>query len=125
MKKAFKMAALAVAVLGLTVACKQKAAEPIDTIPTEDLTIEAAIDTMPLDTIVEEAASAVATTAKKTTKKAEPKKEEKKNDITNVGRNANPGTVTPGTVKTDLDPANAQPKKNTTPQLGNVGRNSK
>ncbi len=55
MKKVFKMAALAVVVLGLATACKQKAAEPeeiIDTTPIEEVAEE--IEEVAEDIIVEE-----------------------------------------------------------------------
>lgn len=75
MKKIFRLTAMAVVVLGLTVACKSKAVEePADTTP---------IDTMPLieeviDTIEEVAEEVVAEPVKpakpaKTVKKEEPK----------------------------------------------------
>lgn len=74
MKKIFRLTAMAVIVLGLTVACKSKAAEepqdttPIDTMPL----VEEVIDT--IEEVAEEVAEPVkpAKQAKKTVKKEEP-----------------------------------------------------
>lgn len=76
MKKYFKLAAIAVVALSLTVACKQKPAEePIDTMPVvEDTTI---IDTL-IEEVVEEVVEPVKQVAKTTAKKADQKVTEAK-----------------------------------------------
>lgn len=73
MKKIFRMTAMAVVVLGLTVACKSKAAEePLDTTPIDTMPlIEEVIDTV--EEVAEEVAEPVKP-AKQTQKKV--KKEE-------------------------------------------------
>lgn len=70
MKKVFKMAALAVVVLGLATACKQKAAEPeeiIDTTPIEEVVEE-------IEEVAEEVAEEVVEPVKKTAKDIEAEK---------------------------------------------------
>lgn len=70
MKKVFKMAALAVVVLGLATACKQKSAEPeeiIDSTPIEEVVEE--VEEVAEDIIVEEP---VKKATKPTVKKEDP-----------------------------------------------------
>lgn len=95
MKKVFTVAAMAIAVMGLTTACKQKAAEAVDTMPA---------DTMPLAVVEEEATDTVATdtvaadtviveTAKKVAKKAT-QEVKKQTALDQAGRTTNKGGVT-------------------------------
>ena len=85
MKKIFTVAALAIAVMGLTTACKQKAAEAVDTMPA---------DTMPLAVVEEEATDTVAVeTAKKVAKKAT-QEVKKQTALDQAGRSTNKGGVT-------------------------------
>lgn len=78
MKKTFRTIAFAIAIMGLTVACNNNAAEePVDSMPApilDTLVEEPVIDTTP---VVEEEPVAPAPAKKKTTKKAEPAKEVK------------------------------------------------
>ncbi|MCQ2296743.1 MAG: hypothetical protein MJZ45_05040 [Bacteroidales bacterium] len=83
MKKTFRTIAFAIAIMGLTVACNNNAAEePVDSMPApilDTLVEEPVIDTTP---VVEEepvapAPAKKAPAKKKTTKKAEPAKEVK------------------------------------------------
>lgn len=76
MKRYFKFAAIALSVMALTVACKQKAPEVLDTLPVEEEVIDTVIEEV-ADTIVEEAAEAVAAPVKKAaTKKVATKTQE-------------------------------------------------
>lgn len=90
MKKVFTVAAMAIAVMGLTTACKQKAAEAVDTMPA---------DTMPLAVVEEEATDTVAAdtviveTAKKVAKKAT-QEVKKQTALDQAGRTTNKGGVT-------------------------------
>jgi hypothetical protein len=85
MKKVFRMSALAILVLGLATACKQKVEETVDSV----------IDTMPTieevaDTLTEEVAEVAEPVATEPVKKAVKKAETKKVDPTS--KEANPVT---------------------------------
>ena len=78
MKKNFRTLALAIAVMGLAVACNNNAPaeEPIDTmVPVVDSIVEEVIDTTPVEEVVVDEPVKKATPAKKktTAKKEEPK----------------------------------------------------
>ena len=77
MKKAFKLAAMAVAIVGLMAACKQNAPETADTTPIDTMMVEEFTDTVDtVEAVAEE--EPVKTTAKKTTaKKEEPTTQQK------------------------------------------------
>lgn len=68
MKKVFRLAAIAVLALGLTTACKQKAAEPEEIIDTT--TIEEVVDTIIDEAVEEEVPEVVAEPVKKAAKPA-------------------------------------------------------
>ena len=70
MKNIFKIAAIAVVALSLTVSCKSKTEEPVDTMPAEEMIVE---DT--IDTIEEVAEAVVAEEPVKVVTKKETKKE--------------------------------------------------
>ena len=90
MKKIFTVAALAIAVMGLTTACKQKAAEAVDTMPADTMPLavveEEATDTVAVDTVIVE-------TAKKVAKKAT-QEVKKQTALDQAGRTTNKGGVT-------------------------------
>lgn len=90
MKKIFTVAALAIAVMGLTTACKQKAAEAVDTMPADTMPLavveEEATDTVAVDTVIVE-------TAKKVAKKAT-QEVKKQTALDQAGRSTNKGGVT-------------------------------
>ncbi len=106
MKKTFRTIAFAIAIMGLTVACNNNAAEePVDSMPApilDTLVEEPVIDTTP---VVEEepvapAPAKKATAKKKTTKKAEPAKEEAKVDASKMSVNDGKGiTVSKSGIK--------------------------
>lgn len=80
MKKYVKIAAIALSVMALTVACKSKAPEvEMDTLPMEEVIDTTVIEEV-ADTIVEEV-EAVAAPAQKASKKATAKKETKTGDM--------------------------------------------
>lgn len=76
MKKVFRLTAMAVLVLGLATACKQKPAEPEEVIDTMPI-VEEVVDTMP-EEVVEEPVVEEPVVKKATKKKATPKN----NDLT-------------------------------------------
>ncbi len=69
MKKAMKLAVMALAVLGLTTACKQKPAEEIDTMPADTMIIEEVIDSA-IEEVAEEVVAEEPVKTKAATKKA-------------------------------------------------------
>lgn len=105
MKKVVRLAAMAIAVLSLSVACKQKPAEEIDTMPADTMPIEEVIDTM-----VEEVAedTVVAEPVKKATKKATKKSEPQSKDAK--------ATVDKGTVVIEKMDGTSMTAKNPTNQ---------
>ena len=84
MKKYFKLAAVAVVALSLTVACKSKAVEePVDTTPM----IEEIVDTL-VEEVAEEVVEPVKEAVKTTAKKANTQMKETKEVVEDVNANA-------------------------------------
>jgi hypothetical protein len=130
MKKAFRLAAMAFAVIGLMTACKQKAPEvEMDTTPVDTMTMEEVIDT--IDTVAVAEAEPVKTAVKKATKKKEVSAAEKLAENAASGRSANGSMTlkkadgTTSTSKNDLNASDAKLQKNTQQSFGNVGRAAK
>ena len=91
MKTNIKIAAIALAVFGLAVACKGKSEPVEDTTPTDTVLIEEVVDTL-VDTVAVEEVEATPAPAKKTVKKAEKKEglsAASSKDNTTIGDNAN------------------------------------
>ena len=91
MKMNIKIAAIALAVFGLAVACKGKSEPVEDTTLTDTVLIEEVVDTL-VDTVAVEEVEATPAPAKKTVKKAEKKEglsAASSKDNTTIGDNAN------------------------------------
>lgn len=114
MKSTFKLVAIAVAALSLTVACKSKAPEVVeDTMPEEVMVIDT------IDTIEEVAEEVVAPEepVKKTVKKAEKTTQTKSTEIKNDAPKGNtlPSTTTSKKVSNGVEAKSEAPKSNTLP----------
>lgn len=131
MKKAFKLAAMAVAIVGLMAACKQNAPETADATPIDTMMVEEFTDTVDtVEAVAEE--EPVKTTAKKTTAKKEEPTTQQKIAANADRKSTNEGSMTltkaDGTKvssKSDLNPSDATLQKNNQKALGNVGRAAK
>lgn len=109
MKKVFRMAAMAVLVMGLTTACKQKTEEAIDTTPVDTMIVEEVVDSA-----IEEVAEPVKEEVKATKKTA--KKEVKEENVMKEGKKG----ATEGVAIRKADGSNKTIQVSATPESKEV-----
>ncbi|MCQ2298083.1 MAG: hypothetical protein MJZ51_05630 [Bacteroidales bacterium] len=104
MKKAFRLAAIAIVAMAMTTACGGNAEEvTVDSLPVEDTTPVEVVDTTAVEEVVEEVVAE--TPAKKTTTKKEEKKAPKAEitiDPTNTQKSAEGLTIKSGDAKINI-----------------------
>ena len=128
MKSNIKIAAIALAVLGLAVACKGKAEPVEDTTPTDTILIEEVVDTM-IDTVAVEEVEATPAPAKKAVKKAEKKEGlsvASSKDNTTIGDKQNTtgkmGKVVSNNANLQQGSSNSNIEKNETTTMNKMGK---